>query len=65
MGYKRNKKIDFKDERLYGQVGKKMDEYEGVHEGNRIGKQNLVCRMLLNSAIRRIYVLQIHGSRKR
>ena len=28
-------------------VGKKMDVFEGVHEGNRIGEQNLKDRMVL------------------
>ena len=37
-----------------GHVGKKVDEFEGVHERNRIGEQNLKVECCWNSVIKRM-----------
>ena len=38
MGYKKYKRIDFGDWRFNGDVGKKMDGFEGVHGRNSEGR---------------------------
>ena len=47
MGYERYKRIDFGIGDFNGHLAKNVDGFEGVHEGNGIGEQNLEGRILL------------------
>ena len=44
-----------------GHVGKKVDGFEGVHGGKELESEIWKVEYFWNSAIRRIYVWQIHG----
>ena len=48
-----------------GQVGKKVDRFEGVHRGNGIGEFNLEGRMLLDLWDQKDLCVGIHGLRRR